>query len=88
VISTYTRAQAIADGTLVDVTQWASDGPHGMRLSSLRSAFLKSKSLKRTPKGCQVDHRKPLAKGGKDEPSNMQLLCGDALKQKEATELK
>jgi 5-methylcytosine-specific restriction endonuclease McrA len=44
--------------------------------------------LKRTPKGCQVDHIKPLAKGGKDEPTNMQLLCGDALKQKEATELK
>jgi HNH endonuclease len=44
------------------------------RSSSARSAFLKSKSLKRTPKGCQVDHIKPLAKGGKDEAGNMQLL--------------
>jgi 5-methylcytosine-specific restriction endonuclease McrA len=58
------------------------------RSSSARRAFLKSKGLTHTPKGCQVDHIKPLAKGGKDEPDNMQLLCGDALKQKEATELK
>jgi hypothetical protein len=29
-ISVYTRAQAIADGELVDVTKWASAGPEGM----------------------------------------------------------
>jgi hypothetical protein len=29
-ISVYTRADAIADGMLVDVTAWASDGPDGM----------------------------------------------------------
>jgi hypothetical protein len=58
------------------------------RSSSARRAFLKSKGLSHTPLGCQVDHTIPLGKGGKDEPSNMQLLCGDALKAKEATELR
>ena len=29
-ISSYTRAQAIEDGTLVDLTEWASSGPAGM----------------------------------------------------------
>jgi hypothetical protein len=29
-ISIYTRAQALADGVLVDVTPWASSGPDGM----------------------------------------------------------
>jgi hypothetical protein len=29
-ISVYTRAQALADGVLVDVTPWASNGPEGM----------------------------------------------------------
>jgi len=58
------------------------------RDSSARRTFLKSKGLTHTPKGCQVDHIVPLAKGGKDTPNNMQLLCGGALKAKEATELK
>jgi hypothetical protein len=30
VISVYTRTQAIEDGTLVDLTTWASSGPDGM----------------------------------------------------------
>ena len=29
-ISVYTRQQAIEDGALVDVTEWASSGPNGM----------------------------------------------------------
>jgi hypothetical protein len=29
-ISVYTREQALADGVLVDVTEWASAGPNGM----------------------------------------------------------
>ena len=56
------------------------------RSTSARTRFLKSKGLKTTPKGCQVDHIKPLAKGGKDTSANMQLLCGDALKAKESSE--
>lgn len=30
VISSYSRAQAIDDGVLVDLTKWASNGPDGM----------------------------------------------------------
>lgn len=29
-VSVYTRKQAIEDGVLVDVTEWANDGPNGM----------------------------------------------------------
>lgn len=42
----------------------------------------------RTPPGCEVDHIVPLAKGGADVPANMQLLGGEALREKEATELR
>jgi 5-methylcytosine-specific restriction endonuclease McrA len=44
--------------------------------------------LTRTPPGCQVDHIIPPVKGGADVPANMQLLCGEALREKEATELR
>jgi hypothetical protein len=37
-------------------------------------AFLKSKGLKKTPKGYEVDHIIPLSQGGTDSPANMQLL--------------
>jgi hypothetical protein len=30
----------------------------------------------------------PMVKGGKDTPSNMQLLCGEELEAKEKTELR
>ena len=58
------------------------------RSSSARRRFLKAQGLTRTPAGCQVDHVVPLAKGGADDPANMQLLCGAALEAKERTELK
>ncbi len=35
-----------------------------------------------------MDHNQPLATGGVDTPSNMQLLCGEALREKERAELK
>jgi hypothetical protein len=58
------------------------------RNSSARERFLQAHGLTRTPPGCQVDHIVPLAKGGPDVPSNMQLLCGEALREKESTELR
>jgi 5-methylcytosine-specific restriction endonuclease McrA len=57
------------------------------RSSTARRRFLRSRGLTYTPPGCQVDHVVPLAKGGADIPANMQLLCGEALRKKEASEL-
>jgi 5-methylcytosine-specific restriction endonuclease McrA len=76
--------------TVVEYLGERSVTRHGRikRSSSARQTFLKSKNLTHTPKGCQVDHVVPLSKDGKDTPSNMQLLCGDALKVKEKTELR
>lgn len=36
--------------------------------------FLKTKGLKKAPKNKEVDHKKPLADGGKDKPNNLQIL--------------
>jgi hypothetical protein len=38
--------------------------------------------------GCQVDHIVPLAKCGPDAPGKMQALCDEALREKEANELR
>jgi hypothetical protein len=46
------------------------------------------RGLTRTPPGCQVDHLIPLAKGGPDVPAKMQIFCGEALRDKEAPELR
>ena len=56
------------------------------RSSSVRRQFLKNQGLTSTPKGCQVDHIRPLSCGGADSLENLQLLCGEALKAKERTE--
>ncbi|GEM_PF-4226321 len=52
------------------------------RNSNEREKFLKSQGLTHTPKGYQVDHTVPLAKGGKDKTSNMQLIPKNSAKEK------
>ena len=48
-------------------------GPKFKRRSSIRIKFLKSKGLKRTPRGKEVVHRKSLWKGGTDSVRNLTL---------------
>ena len=58
----------------------------GHRSGVERSRLLRAQGLKRTPPGCQVDHCVPLHCGGLDKRANMQLICGDLLKEKERVE--
>lgn len=43
--------------------------------------------LTQYPKGFQIDHIKPLSKGGTDTPDNVQLLCLDCHDTKTAKDL-
>jgi 5-methylcytosine-specific restriction endonuclease McrA len=57
----------------------------------LRHGFMASarqRGLKRVPAGMEVDHTVPLAAGGSDTPSNMQLLPKSAHDAKTAAEAK
>lgn len=60
--------------------------PKVERSSSSKHEFLKSKGYSNVPTGYQVDHKIPLSQGGKDVPSNMQLLSKEEHKQKTARE--
>ena len=48
--------------------------------------FLEQKGLKKVPKGKEVDHIKPLKDGGRDTPSNLQLLTEKQHEEKTARE--
>ena len=58
----------------------------GHRSGVERSRLLRAHGLRRTPIGCQVDHCVPLHCGGPDKRTNMQLICGELLKEKERVE--
>jgi len=53
------------------------------RSSSERRKFLRSLGLTHTPRGMHVDHIVPLAKGGQDKTSNMQLIRKDSSKERD-----
>lgn len=60
--------------------------PKVKRSSSAKNEFLKSKGYSKVPNGYQVDHIIPLSQGGRDVPSNMQLITIEQHKQKTAME--
>lgn len=60
--------------------------PGVKRSESAKREFLKSKGYKRVPPGYEVDHIIPLSKGGRDGPSNMQLIPKNLHRQKTADE--
>jgi 5-methylcytosine-specific restriction endonuclease McrA len=62
--------------------------PKVKRSEVAKRKFLKSKGYKRVPAGYEVDHIIPLSKGGRDEPSNMQLIPKSVHKRKTAGERK
>jgi len=43
------------------------------RSSTVRRKFLARRGYKKTPRGKQVAHKKPLVLGGKDNPRNLML---------------
>lgn len=45
-----------------------------IRSEAARGEFLKSRGLQSVPAGYEIDHKIPLYAGGRDEPSNMQLV--------------
>jgi hypothetical protein len=45
-----------------------------VRSESAREEFLKGRGLQSVPDGQEIDHKIPLYAGGRDEPSNMQLV--------------
>ena len=62
--------------------------PKVERSATAKNQFLKSKGYKKVPSGYEIDHIIPLSKGGRDEPSNMQLIPKIVHKQKTASERK
>ena len=62
--------------------------PKVERSYSARQEFLKNKGYTKVPTGYQVDHKVPLSQGGRDVPSNMQLITIEQHKQKTAMERK
>ncbi len=89
-ISTYPKSTYKIGGTKYKANEkYKSSGlPKVERSAIAKNQFLRSKGYKKVPSGCEIDHIIPLSKGGRDEPSNMQLIPKTAHKQKTAGERK
>jgi hypothetical protein len=89
-ISTYPKSTYKIGGTKYNASErYKNSGlPKVERRESVKKQFLKSKGYKRVPAGYEVDHIIPLSKGGRDEPSNMQLIPKNIHKQKTSSERK
>lgn len=57
-----------------------------IRSYKAKQAFLRSRGYTKAPRGYEVDHIVPLSVGGRDKPSNMQLLTKKAHRAKTARE--
>ncbi len=56
------------------------------RKATTRKKFLEKRGLKKTPKGKEIDHKRPLADGGTDTQKNLRLIKKSAHKKKTITE--
>jgi len=89
-VSTYPKSTYKIGGTKYNANErYKNSGlPKVKRNGSAKKQFLRSKGYKNVPPGYEVDHIIPLSKGGRDEPSNMQLIPKIVHKQKTASERK
>ena len=89
-INTYPKSTYKIGGTKYNSNErFKNSGlPKVERSSTAKNQFLRSKGYKKVPSGYEIDHIIPLSKGGRDEPSNMQLIPKIVHKQKTASERK
>ena len=89
-ISTYPKSTYKIGGTKYNANEkYKSSGlPRVERSVAAKGQFLRSKGYKKVPSGYEIDHIIPLSKGGRDEPSNMQLIPMSVHKRKTSEERK
>src|SRR4030042_2891872 len=89
-ISAYPKSTYQIGGTKYNANErYKNSGlPKVERSATAKNQFLRSKGYKKVPSGYEIDHVIPLSKGGRDEPSNMQLIPKIVHKQKTASERK
>ena len=89
-VRTYPKATYKVDRTkYIANERYKNSGlPKVERSATAKKRFLRSKGYKKVPPGYEIDHVISLSKGGRDEPSNMQLIPKSVHKQKTASERK
>jgi 5-methylcytosine-specific restriction endonuclease McrA len=89
-VSTHPKSTYKIGGTKYNANErYKNSGlPKVERSATAKNQFLRSKGYKKVPSGYEVDHIIPLLKGGRDEPSNMQLIPKSVHKEKTASERK